>query len=131
MDSKAARGHLRLAEGLIETAKIGDAASEYEIRNAFSRAYYALFHACCGYLFAQGVANVRVLIKDHGKLHAEMDRGMGRPFGRFMRDCYELRRNSDYRAEWAVPPFYSCVEKLKHARTQCYFVVATAKRLIP
>lgn len=118
-----------LAEGLIRTAVLGDTASEYEIRNAFSRAYYALFHACHGYLLAQDRANVNRVSKSHGSLHAEMERRMGRSFGRFLRDSYELRRKSDYEPEWPVPPIYLCIERLKQAWTQCYFVTTTAHKL--
>jgi len=126
---RAAAAHLRLAEGLIKTVRIGEAPSEYEIRNAFSRSYYALFHACHGYLLAQKTADVNAVGKTHGSLHAEMERRMGRSFGQFLRDCYELRRMSDYRPEWSVPPGYVCFEKLKRAWTQCYFVMTTARRL--
>ncbi len=127
---KAARAHLTLAEGLIEAAEITAGSSEYEIRNAFSRSYYALFHACCGYLLAQNAPNAQGVAKKHGSLHAEMEKWMGKEFGRFLRGCYELRRKSDYQAEWAMPPFFERIEKLELARRQCYFVTATAKSLI-
>jgi len=128
--NKAARGHLRLAEGLTKTANISDALSEYDIRNAFSRSYYALFHACRGYLWARNVMEANVIGKRHGTLHAEMERRMGKSFGRFLWDAYELRRSSDYEPAWSVPPLYVCVDRLKQARRQCYFVLVTAKNLI-
>jgi uncharacterized protein (UPF0332 family) len=128
--SSAARSHLRLAEGLTKTANVGDAPSEYDVRNALSRSYYALFHACRGYLWARNVAEANVIGKRHGTLHAEMERRMGKSFGRFLRDAYELRRSSDYEPASSVPPLYVCVDRLKQARRQCYFVLVTAKNLI-
>ena len=126
--NKAARGHLRLAEGLIRTAKISDASSECELRNAFSRSYYALFHACRGYLWAKGV-DVHSLGRKHGRLHDEMGKWMGRSFGDFLRNSYELRRMSDYIPEWNPPPLYLSIEKLRTAQKQCYFVMVTGQKL--
>jgi hypothetical protein len=120
---KAARGHLRLAEGLIRTVVLGDTASEYEIRNAFSRAYYALFHVCGGYLWASTGIDVEKVVRDHGQLRHEMGRWMGRSFERFLGDVYELRRQADYRPEWSPPPVYWCAEKLKQARKHLYAVM--------
>ena len=128
--SSAPSSHLRLAEGLIKTAEIGEAHSEYEIRNAFSRSYYALFHASHGYLRAAGVGVMSTGRKHHGSLHAEMGRQMGRSLGQFLRSAYEFRRNSDYQPDWSVPPCYSCVERLKEARGHYYFVKRTAENLI-
>lgn len=126
MDSvreKAARGHLRLAEGLIRTAVLSDAASEYEVRNAFSRAYYALFHVCSGYLWASTGIDVEKIAKDHGRLRHEMGRWLGKSFERFLGDSYDLRRQADYRPEWNPAPIYSCSEKLKRARRHFYAVM--------
>jgi uncharacterized protein (UPF0332 family) len=44
------RRHLRMAKGFLETANVVQASSEFEERNALSRAYYAMFHACCAWL---------------------------------------------------------------------------------
>jgi len=118
-----------LAEGLIKTTNINDPPSEYEIRNAFSRSYYALFHASHGYLRAAEV-DTEVLGKKHGRLHAEMERWLGRSFGQFVRNSYELRRKSDYEPAWQVPPDYWVADRLKAARMQCYFLIVTAQKLI-
>jgi uncharacterized protein (UPF0332 family) len=126
--NRAAEKHLRLAEGLIKTAKISDAASEYEIRNAFSRSYYALFHACCGYLWAAGI-DVNSLGRKHGRLHDEMGRWVGKSFGNFLRSSYELRRKSDYIPEWNPPPQDMSLGMLISAQKQCYFVMVTGRKL--
>ena len=127
--ARAAAAHLRLAEGLIKTAEISAAASEYEIRNAFSRSYYALFHACCGYLLAQNEPNANEVVKNHGRLHSKMYK-VGKAFGDDLTRCYELRRKADYDADWSVPPYFSCVERLKRDRGNLYYVRRTAKNLI-
>ena len=133
MDSsgnRAAREHLRLAEGLIKTAAISKTASEFEIRNAFSRSYYALFHACRGYLWALGV-DVNSLGRKHGRLHDEMGRWMGRSFGSFLRKSSELRRQSDYMPAWNPPRVDLSMELLRDAQRQCYFVMVTGRKLFP
>jgi uncharacterized protein (UPF0332 family) len=127
--AEGARKYLMLAEGLIRTTNISDVLSEYEIRNAFSRSYYAPFHASHGYLRAAEV-NTEGLGKKHGRLHAEMERWLGRSFGQFVRNLYELRRKSDYEPDWQVPPGYWVFDRLKAARKQCYFLIVTAQKLI-
>ena len=126
--SSEARGHLRLAGGLVKSAKVGNAPSEYELRNAFSRSYYSLFHACRGYLWASGV-DVVSLGKKHGRLHDEMEKWLGKAFGDFLRKSYELRRKSDYIPEWNQLPLYKHIEELKTAQRQCYFVIVTGQNL--
>ena len=44
------RQHLRLARGLLETAVLVKESSEFDERNALSRAYYAMFHASRAWL---------------------------------------------------------------------------------
>jgi uncharacterized protein (UPF0332 family) len=126
--SSEARGHLRLAGGLVKSAKVRNAPSEYELRNAFSRSYYSLFHACRGYLWASGV-DVVSLGKKHGRLHDEMEKWWGKAFGDFLRKSYELRRKSDYIPEWNQLPLYKHIEELKTAQRQCYFVIVTGQNL--
>ena len=126
--SSVALGYFRLAEGFIGTAKVTDAPTEYELRNAFSRSYYALFHACRGYLWASGV-DVEALGRKHGRLHDEMARRMGKWLGDCLRKSYELRRKSDYIPEWNRLPAYKLKEEIKAAHQQCYFVIVTGKNL--
>jgi len=111
----------------METADIGKASTEHEIRNAFSRSYYAIYHVSHGYLVVRGIAGRRM---DHGTLQSKMERQMGKSFGRFMRECYKLRLDSDYRPEWTVPPFFDCSENLKRARTQFHYVTRTTQNLL-
>jgi uncharacterized protein (UPF0332 family) len=127
--SSVASSHLRLADGLIETAKISRDCSEYDIRNAYSRSYYALFHACHGYLRAIGF-DVDSLERKHPRLHAEMARQMGKWLGQFFRNAWERRCDSDYAPGWSVPPYYSCVKQLKEAQDQYDSVRRKTKGLI-
>jgi len=115
---RTAEARLRLAEGFIGTVEIIDTASEWEIRNAFSRVYYALFHACCACLLASGIdiSKVEGIARDHGRLHSRMRVVVGKGFERFLKDSYERRRESDYKAQWAVPSAEQAKEELKKAR---------------
>jgi len=121
---RKARSHLRLADGLMRTAEISDGASEFEIRNAFSRAYYALFHACCAHLLASGTEATKVeeITRNHGRLHASMRRPMGRLFERFVRGVYDRRRQADYEPGWPVPSGTVARGELKRARTHFYWL---------
>jgi len=92
-----ARAYIGLAAGFMETASIGKASTEHEIRNAFSRSYYAIYHVSHGYLLASRTARIRTGERGlaHGTLHSMMERQMGKAFGRFMRECFKLRLDSD------------------------------------
>jgi uncharacterized protein (UPF0332 family) len=126
---RKARSHLRLAEGLMKTAEIGNSASEFEIRNAFSRAYYGLFHACYAHLLSQGTDPIKVekIARDHGRLHSTMQESRGKWFGRFLRDAYERRRESDYNPRWASPLAGAAQTELKRAKTEFYLLFHTTR----
>jgi uncharacterized protein (UPF0332 family) len=89
------RQQLRLAKGFLETAVVKPESSEFEERNALSRAYYAMFHACCAWLAAprDGKEGIVRRLK-HSELLDEMHRHRGKEFGDFVRDigaCGEWR----------------------------------------
>jgi uncharacterized protein (UPF0332 family) len=105
-------------------------ASEYAIRNALSRAYYGLFHACRGYLCAREELNIEALGKKHPSLHSEMARPMGRPFRQFLTRSWNLRCTSDYEPEWRALPEHWYLRQLKEARGQYFFVVREAEKLM-
>jgi uncharacterized protein (UPF0332 family) len=121
---KKARAHPRLGAGFITSVEVGDASSEYDVRNAYSRAYYALFHVCYAHLLGRGIDPVAVgtMASDHGGFHSKMQGVVGKWFGRLLRDAYELRRQSDYKPEWAVPAAMLAHSELKRARTQFYWL---------
>jgi uncharacterized protein (UPF0332 family) len=127
---KKARAHLRLGEGFITSAEVGDASSEYDIRNAFSRAYYALFHVCYAHLLGREIDPVAVeaIASDHGGFQSKMQSLVGKWFGRFLQNAYELRRQSDYKPEWAVPAAMVAHSELKRARTQFYWLFHTTRK---
>lgn len=124
---------LRLAEGFMSTTDLAPSASEYEVRNAYSRAYYGLFHACCAHLLAQGTdpVDVEEIAGDHGRLRSRMSdprMGLGKWFGRLLKNAYNQRRQSDYEPEWAVPAAVVAGEELRRVRTQFYWLFHTTRR---
>ena len=108
------RQHLRLARGFLGTTQLGLGNLEFEERNALSRGYYALLHACIGWqLMKFGF----VIEYPHSKLHAEMDRRRGKEFGNFMRDVHGLRIAADYREGWSPARLVS-EDKLNKTRIE-------------
>ncbi len=117
------RQHLRLAKGLLETAALKPENTEFEERNSLSRAYYALFHACCALMLSNGEEPS----KTHGGLRDQIQRWQGKSFGRFLGDLYELRRSSDYKENWTPvrPVSYA---KLKRTRTNVHWACIEAEK---
>jgi uncharacterized protein (UPF0332 family) len=127
---RTAEAHLRLAEGFIATTEVVDTSSEGQIRNAFSRAYYALFHACYAHVLASGmeVGKAEAIRRDHGRLRSTMRDPMGKTFERFLGETYDRRRQADYEADWLVPSATAAQEKLRQVRTHFYWVVREARK---
>jgi uncharacterized protein (UPF0332 family) len=90
------RRHVRLSKGLLDTALLTPAGSEFEERNALSRGYYAALHATSALMLSHETEPS----KSHGRLHDQVQRRLGRSFGQFMRELYEQRRFADYDAGW-------------------------------
>lgn len=88
------RHHLRLANGFMATAVIADDSNEFEIRNALSRSYYALFHACHGWLAMKNVPQSRR--KHRQPLFAEIRSKRGKEFGDRLEGFWFLRKKADY-----------------------------------
>jgi hypothetical protein len=78
----------------METAVIRDDSDEFQIRNALSRSYYALFHACHGWLAMKNVPKSRR--KHHQLLFAEIRSKRGREFGDRLEGFWLLRMRADY-----------------------------------
>jgi len=108
---------------LLETAVLSEASSEFEERNALSRGYYAFFHACSAWLLGNGFEPG----KKHGTLHDQMQRRLGRNFGRALRDLYEMRKDADYDSGW-VPIKPVSLRKLKAARTNIFWLCLEAEK---
>jgi len=127
---RKAREHLELGEGFMATVEVADASTECEIRNAFSRAYYGLYHACYALLLGQGSdpAVVERIAKDHGRLHASIRHPLGKPVEHYVREAYDKRRNSDYEPGWAVPSATVAQGELKRARRQFYWIFRSTLR---
>ena len=127
---RTAEAHLRLAEGFLKTTGVVDASSEVEIRNAFSRAYYAMFHVGYALLLSEGNDPVAVerIAKEHGRLHSALRHPMGRSFERYVRAIYDRRRQADYEPDWPVPSPSVAQSELKLARRQFYWLSNTTQR---
>jgi uncharacterized protein (UPF0332 family) len=129
---RKATAHLKLAEGFLGTADIEDSFSIYRLRNALSRAYYAIFHVCCAWLFAAGleIEEVKRIADDHGRLHREVGSRTNRFFRRFLEEAYDLRRRADYEPDWVPPNLSAARDHIKRLRRQFYWMFGTARRNI-
>jgi len=87
--------YLGLSLGLFLSVRVSATSTEYEVRNGFSRLYYAFFHASLAFLLSQG-ENIDVYRRTHGDVHAAIDRRMGKYLGRFLRELYRSRLQADY-----------------------------------
>ena len=94
------RRHFRLGKGFMATVVIQDNSGEFEIRNALSRSYYALFHLCHAWL---AMKNVSLGRRDtHEKLIQGIRDKRGREFGERLEGFWKLRKSADY----DKPPFF-------------------------
>ena len=88
------RRHLRLAKGFIESAVIRDDSNEFQVRNALSRSYYGLFHACHSWL---AMKNVPLSRRRHRQpLFEQIRNQRGREFGDRLEGFWLLRKRADY-----------------------------------
>src|SRR2546423_11984303 len=87
--------YLGLALGLFLSVQFPATCNEYEVRNGFSRLYYAFFHVSLAFLLSRGeqIDNYRWY---HGDVHTAVGRGMGKYFSKFFRELYGARRGADY-----------------------------------
>jgi uncharacterized protein (UPF0332 family) len=76
------------------TAFIRDDSGEFEIRNALSRSYYALFHACHAWLAAKNVPLSRR--KHRVELFEQIRIKRGKDYGSRLDDFWLLRKRADY-----------------------------------
>jgi len=130
---------LRLALGLLETAEIASACSEYELRNSLSRLYYAFFHASVALLSATE-PDIGQVSRDHGALHARVQRKFGKtlPISRLMRELYNLRKQCDYETGMFRTKYGGNIEAarkesillLKRAKTQFYYLYHAARKYL-
>src|SRR5258708_35864341 len=122
---------LRLALGLMETAKIAPTCSEYELRNSLSRLYYAFFHASIALLSATEAAIVQIS-KDHGALHARLQQKFGKSvlITRVIRELYDVRKRCDYETGMMRTKYGGSIEEgrkdaillLNRAKPQFYWL---------
>lgn len=87
--------YLSLSLGLFLSVQFSAASTEYNIRNGFSRLYYAFFHVTLGFLISQG-EDIQVLQKDHGMVQGAVKRRMGKYMDKFVHELYRQRLQADY-----------------------------------
>jgi uncharacterized protein (UPF0332 family) len=122
-EERRVRQHLRLAKGFLDSAVLSIGSSEFEVRNALSRSYYSMLHACNALVLGSGVEPS----KSHGGLRTQAQRLLGKSFGWLVSDLYELRRVADYEVGWAAS-FQIVEAKLKLARTNVLWACAEAQK---
>jgi len=88
------RQHIRLAHGFMGSALIGDGCGEFEIRNALSRAYYALFHGCHAWLAVRNVPESKR--KDREALFGQVRSRRGEEYGERLDEFWLWRKKADY-----------------------------------
>jgi uncharacterized protein (UPF0332 family) len=88
------RRHLRLAKGFMATAIIRDNSKEFEIRNALSRSYYALFHVCHAWLAMKNVPLTKR--RNRPGLFEQIRRKRGNEFAERLDSFWLLRKRADY-----------------------------------
>jgi uncharacterized protein (UPF0332 family) len=91
--------YLGLSLGLFLSVRVLATSTEYDVRNGFSRLYYAFFHASLAFLLSQG-ENIEFYRRTHGDVHTAIDRRMGKYLGRFLRELYRSRQQADYEPEF-------------------------------
>lgn len=87
--------YLSLSMGLLSSVQFSASSNEYDIRNGFSRLYYAFFHVSLGLLIAKGI-DIDLFRKDHGKVQTQVNRHMGKYMGKAIHDLYRARLQADY-----------------------------------
>jgi uncharacterized protein (UPF0332 family) len=91
--------YLGLSLGLFLSVHVSATSTEYDVRNGFSRLYYAFFHASLAFLLSQG-EEIDAYRWTHGDVHTAIDRRMGKYLGRFLRELYRSRQKADYEPEF-------------------------------
>jgi len=127
--------HLKLANGFMEAIVIGALSSEYDIRNAISRLYYAFFHASLALLLTVR-SDVEQFSKNHGRVHDEVEKQSGKLTGRRLRAVYEFRRKCDYEADLLERRYGGSIEELRkeamrlleNARRQFHWIYQEARK---
>jgi uncharacterized protein (UPF0332 family) len=87
--------YLSLSVGMLSSVQFSATSNEYDIRNGFSRLYYAFFHVSLGLLIAQG-EDIDLFRKNHRMVQTQVNRNMGRYMGTTIADLYRARLQADY-----------------------------------
>jgi uncharacterized protein (UPF0332 family) len=101
-----------LALGLFQSVSFSASCSEYDIRNGFSRLYYSFFHASLALLLSRHV-NIETFRKNHGVVHTEIDKLLGKYVGRFFRELYLARIQSDYEPDVFAAKYHGQLDRAR------------------
>jgi uncharacterized protein (UPF0332 family) len=123
-DKKRITDYLGLAMGLMLSVQVTSTSSEYQIRNSYSRLYYAFFHVGLALLLSQG-ENIDRFRHDHGRVHEAIGRRLGKYVGRFVRDLYKSRLEADYEPRMFVMHYGN---NLENARSAGVLILERAKQ---
>jgi len=121
----------------MQTVAIASSSSEYEIRNAISRLYYAFFHASVALLVSIGW-ETQGISKDHGKIHAAVQARMGKYMGTFLRKLYQNRKLCDYDSSMFERSYGRDLAKarrdvildIKRAKTNFHWIYQEARKVL-
>jgi uncharacterized protein (UPF0332 family) len=111
-DKRRTVEHLGLALGLFLSVDFSATGTEYDVRNGFSRLYYAFFHASLAFLMSQG-EDVDTYRWRHGSVHAAVDRRMGKYLGRLFRELYRFRQLADYEPSFLAKSYAGDLERAR------------------
>ncbi len=106
--------YLGLGFGLFLSVEFTATCTEYDVRNGLSRLYYAFFHASLAFLLSQG-EDIDTYRRKHGNVHAAIDRRMGKPFGRLLRELYRSRQRADYEPDFLDVSYGGELERARAA----------------
>jgi len=107
---------LRLAKGFLATTELPANANEYEIRNALSRCYYAMYHVCNALLAAEAAKGRGVRPRTtHKDVQKEIRHLLGDRFSDNLKKWQKRRERADYGSDWVAQAYSGDVRQLRDA----------------
>jgi uncharacterized protein (UPF0332 family) len=136
-EKKRVTEYLGLSLGLFLSVQFSAQSNEYDLRNGFSRLYYAFFHVSLAFLLTQSepIDDYR---RDHGRVHTAVDRRMGKSLGRFLRELYKGRQQADYEPAFFLGKYGKDLERaradaqnpLNRANRQFYWIYNESRKVL-
>ncbi len=101
-----------MALGLFQSVGFPPGCNEYVVRNGLSRLYYAVFHASLAFLLSRG-ESIEETRKNHGVVHTEIEKYVGKYVGRRFREVYAARLQSDYEPDMIVVRYQGQLDRAR------------------